>query len=113
MFATAITGPIPAVADWQAGIVCGSGQSLSHEKYVTWEPGSIKGVNGATVSGGGGVGFTYRCVSPNGVSGSKTPIVLGLQFLAGTLVTFALFVAAAIRSRMRAARTERDAAPQG
>jgi hypothetical protein len=73
MFATAITGPIPAAADWRRSITCPAGQQLVHEEYVTQSstPPSHTGT---------GVGFTYRW-DPE--SGSRTAIVLLLQFVAG------------------------------
>jgi hypothetical protein len=100
LFATAITGPIPEVANWQSAIVCGSSTHLSHDEYVT-QVGAEQSSGGTVSSPGTGVGFTYHCVGPHFVSGSRTALVLGLQFVAGTLATYLFILLLAVRSSLR------------
>jgi hypothetical protein len=101
MFATAITGPIPATANWQSSIVCGSGAHLTHIEYVG-TIGPEVSANGTVTSAGPSHGFTYHCASARSLSGSRTAVVLALQFVAGTLVTVLLFGFLAARSALRA-----------
>jgi hypothetical protein len=103
MFATAITGPIPAVADWQSAIVCASGTHLTHVEYV-YQQGPEQSANGTVASGGTSHGFTYHCASSTSLSGSRTAQVIALQFLASMLVTVLLFLLFAVRSTLRATR---------
>jgi hypothetical protein len=103
MFATAITGPIPSAADWQSSIVCGAGTHLTHAEYV-YERGPEQAADGSETSGGTSHGFTYHCAGATSFSGSRTPIVLGLQFMAATLVTVLLCLFFTARSTFRAKR---------
>jgi hypothetical protein len=103
MFATAITGPIPEVANWQSAIICGAGAHLGHIKYIT-QAGPQQAADGTVSSAATGVGFSYHCVSSRSVSGSRTPVVLALQFIGGTLVTYLLILLLAVRSSLRKRR---------
>jgi hypothetical protein len=99
MFATAVTGQVQAVADWQSAIVCGSGTHLSHFEYATQGGATLP--DGSPAPASQSSSFTYHCVGPHSVSGSRTLLVLGIQFVSGTLVVYLLILALAVRAGLR------------
>jgi hypothetical protein len=99
MFATAVTGQIPAVADWQGAIICGAGTHLSHFEYATQGGATLP--DGSPAPASQSSSFTYHCVGPHSLSGSRTLLVLGIQFIAGTLVVYLLILALAIWTGLR------------
>jgi hypothetical protein len=99
MFATAVTGQFPATGDWQSAIICGAGTHLSHFEYVT--NGSATFPDGSPEPASTSSSYTYHCVGAHSVSGSRTLLVLGIQFVVGTLVTYLLILALAIRAGLR------------
>jgi hypothetical protein len=80
--AFAFTDVIPAVTTaWQSSIVCASGEHLIAEEHDV--------PNGTpTVSGGTGASWTFRCAGPDSISGSRTAMVMFVQFVAGTLISY-------------------------
>ncbi len=109
MFTTAITMPVPAVADWQGAIICGSGQHLTHLKYIT-HVGAILQQNGSYSSPTTGEGFSFHCIHGHELSGSKTALVLALQFIASTVAAYLLILLLAAQSSFRKAGRVRAAA---
>jgi len=99
MFATAVTGQFPATGDWQGAILCGAGTHLSHFEYLT--QGGATFPDGSPEPSSTTSSFTYHCVGAHSVSGSRTLLVLGIQFVAGTLVVYLLILALAIRAGLR------------
>jgi hypothetical protein len=99
MFATAVTGQIPAAADWQSAIICGAGTHLSHFEYATQGGATLPDGSPAPTSESSS--YSYHCVGQHSVSGSRTLLVLGIQFVAGTLVMYLLILALAIRAALR------------
>jgi hypothetical protein len=99
MFATAVTGQIPAAADWQSAIICGAGTHLSHFEYATQGGATLP--DGSPAPASESSSFTYHCVGPHSVSGSRTLLVLGIQFVAGTLVVYLLILALAVWAGLR------------
>ena len=86
--AAATTGDNPFFTGWQSSIVCASGEHLTAEEYDV--PNSTP-----TVSGGTGSAYTFRCAGPESTSGSRTAMVVFVQFVAGTLFSYPLFFIAA------------------
>jgi hypothetical protein len=107
MFATAVTGQVPPAADWQSAIVCGAGTHLSDFEYTTQLSATFP--DGSPAPSSESWSFTYHCVGPHSVSGSRTLLVLGIQFVAGTLVVYLLILALAVwvglRRRVRVQST--------
>jgi hypothetical protein len=99
MFATAITAPIPAVADWQSAIICGAGTHLSNFEYATQGGATLP--DGSPAPAASSSSLTYHCVGPHSLSGSRTLLVLVIQFVAGTLAIYLLILALAIRAGLR------------
>ena len=99
MFATAVTGQFPATGDWQSPIICGAGTHLSHYQYAT--PGAATFTDGTPAPSSESWSFTYHCVGPHSVSGSRTLVVLGIQFVAGTLAMYLLILALAVWAGLR------------
>jgi hypothetical protein len=99
MFATAITGQFPAVGDWQGVIVCGAGTHLNNVEYAT--QGATTFPDGSPAPSSESSSFTYHCVGAHSISGSRTLLVLGIQFVVGALVVYLLILALAIRAGLR------------
>ena len=96
------------MADWQSAIICSAGTHFTDHEYVTQVPAQTE-ADGSTSSPATGVGYTYHCAGRHSLSGSRTPEVLAIQFIAGTLATYLLVLGLTARSALR--RRAAESAP--